>query len=152
MALALSSCTPPSIGIVGIERNADGSLDALIRLCRGSVNTLILAPVSSVPLDGGESDEWRSVEDVEAPLSPPLSADAQLALPFSENTLRHDVVYKLWAAGRDGNAFSGYFSAADLADLEAGQVLTWSSNDSESDFQLVSTHGFEAIADDFCAL
>jgi hypothetical protein len=150
--LTLTACSPPDIGTIGIARQGDGSLEVLIRMCRGSVSTMILNAVNSFPssVDGGDSDEWESVPDMRAPLSPSITGDAQFAMPFDEEALRSDVLYRLWASGREGNAFSGFFGASELAAVEAGQVLAPGTSESGGVMQVVSPDEFETIADDFC--
>lgn len=57
---------------------------------------------------------------------PPLtnSYGGDDSLPFEESSVRSDILYELMAYGRNGNAYSAYFSAADLAAIAAGFTLT----------------------------
>lgn len=153
VSLMLTSCTPGDIGTVGIRREADGSLTALIRLCRGSVDTLLLRPVNSVPPGAGggpRSDGWESASSPEYPLDVVVTGDADVLLAFAEDELRVDVLYRIYASGRDGRAGSGFFAAAELALIEPGQILAPSRADADGLFQIQSPAGFEAAADRYC--
>lgn len=157
---ALTACTPDTTGTLGLLRQEDGSLEVLVRLCHGSVDTLSLRAINSFPPDSDpESDDegWRNVKEKEVTLSTPLVGDAEIAMPFREQTLGQDVLFILRAFGDDGvNATSGHFAASELADVEPGEVLTpigmfasdiWDS----SDDPVVSPEEFERFADDFCS-
>lgn len=154
VTLSLTACTPPFIGSIGIERRADGSLEVLIRLCHGSVSSLTLEAVNSYPSseDGAPlSNAWESVRDERSRLSPQVSGDADLAAAFNEPELRSDVLYRLWAAGRDGNAFSGLFSASDLAAVKPGEVLAQPLRDSVGVYAIMAPSEFEAISEELCS-
>jgi hypothetical protein len=94
------------------------------------------------------SDAWESAPEPEVPLSPPITGEANVAMPTDESSLRTDVLYELWAAGRHGNAFSEHFDASELAALQPGEVLS-PEPDIESPF--VTPEEFERYADHFCS-
>ncbi len=69
---SLSACTPVSDGVVGLQREQDGSLSVVVRMCQGSVNRVHLrdfdsdayttwtfddevGPTGTFPLDDGFS-------------------------------------------------------------------------------------------------
>jgi hypothetical protein len=161
---ALTACSPPFIGTIGIQRNADGTLSALVRVCRGSVYTLLVHPVNSFPTerDGGStSDDWESAADIETELDPVVTDRADVRFPAEEESLKTNVLYELWAAGEDGNAFSGLFGASELAALKSGEVLADPMRDDEERdyvrdhgrggiFMLVTPAEFEKRAVAFC--
>lgn len=153
LALALTSCSPPVIGAMGILRQEDGSLQVLLRVCRDSVTTLMLDPINSFPhAVNGEptSDAWRSAPQPEVALSPSVSGAATIAMPADELAIRADVLYMLRAAGRTGNVFSAHFDASKLADLAAGQVLSSESLYEEGDV-VTTPEEFHRYADEYCA-
>jgi hypothetical protein len=154
VTLTLTACSPPFIGTVGIQRRADGSLGVLIRLCRGSLNTLTLQAVNSYPsAENGEplSNAWEAVDDSRTRLSTQVNGEADLTAAFNESELRSDVLYHLWGAGRDGNAFSGLFSAGDLAAVNTGEVLAEPSRDSLGVHEIMTPREFEAFSEEFCS-
>lgn len=137
---------------MGILRQQDGSLEVLIRVCRDSVDTLILKPINSFPHeDNGEpmSDAWRAAPQPEVPLSPPISGKATVDMAIEESEIRTDVLYELWAAGRAGNVFSAQFDAGMLAALQAGEVLSSESLYVEGDV-ITTPEGFRRYADEYC--
>ncbi len=164
LAVLLSACSPPHIGTIGIQRNANGTLTALIRICTESVGKLIVHPVNSFPhaKDGSPlSDRWESVADVEVPLNPAVTESADVAFPMDEGALETNVLYELWAAGRQGNAFSGLFGASELAALKPGEVISDPMRgDAEADsvrdggsggvFMTVTREQFEQRAEAYC--
>ena len=164
LVVVLSACSPPFIGTLGIERNSDGTLTTLIRICNDSVAELILHPVNSFPTaeDGSPlSDKWESVRDVSSPLNPAVRASADVPFPLDEGALETDVLYEVWAAGRQGNAFSGLFGASELAALRPGNVIAEPvRGDDEDDYvrnggsggvyMTVTRDEFEQRAREFC--
>ena len=164
LVVLLSACSPPTIGTVGIERNEDGSLTALVRVCRDSVDTLILRPINSFPKAPNGSplgDHWESVPDERVSLTSSVTDSADVPFPVDATALESDVLYGLWAAGRHGNAFSGVFGASEVAALQPGEVLAEPiSDDAEATkdrddgaggfFVTVTRDEFEQRATSFC--
>ena len=113
----------------------------------------MLDPVNSFsdPAEGGSStDEWRSVPTEEEPVSPPIDDERDVEFPFNESALRTDVLYRLWAVGKAGNAFSGFFGASELAALQPEEVMTQPSAAADGVYEITTRAGFEAFADEFC--
>lgn len=161
----LSACTPGSTGILGIERNANGTLTVLIRVCSDSLDEIRMRPVNSFPNEpDGEplNDNWEAVADMTAALPHTVEGSADVPFPFVEDELEPDVLYDLWASGgRQGNAHKGLFGAAELATLQPGEVLTRPSRDDEPSeyvrgegsggvYMLVTREEFERRAEAFC--
>ena len=170
LVLVLAACTPPLIGTVGIERDADGSLNLLVRLCRGSIDTLIVHGVDSFPSGTGEAlvsedetteepvlEDWMLVPDIETTLNPALTGGADIPFPSDVTDLDPAVLYELWAAGREGNAFSGLFSASELAELVPGEVMAQRVHDDAApedpggSYTVVTRDKFERRASLFCS-
>ncbi|NLP82358.1 hypothetical protein HF576_00700 [Microbacterium sp. CFH 90308] len=164
LAVVLTACSPPFIGTIGVERNDDGTLTVLIRVCRDYVETLIVDPINSFPnaKNGAPlSDRWESVPNIEFPLSPAVESAADVPFPVDEADLETYVLYRLWAGSREGNAFSGQFGASELAALKPGEVLAGPTRDDEESeyvrddgrggtFMIVSRDAFEERAEEFC--
>jgi hypothetical protein len=151
--LVLAACTPSSIGTVGLQRQEDGSVKALIRMCHGSVDELVLRPVNSFPTGtGGEAltDTWDSTPDLSRALASAVGGDADVADALDEADLLPDVLYEMSARGREGNATSGFFGGSELAALGADQVLTYPRRGSEGVHEILTPTDFEEAADDFC--
>lgn len=100
--------------------------------------------------------------NIEVPLRPAVERADDVSLPVDEEDLQTDVLYQLWAAGREGNAFSGPFGASELAALKPGEVLAEPMRgDPESEyvrdggrggtFMIVSRDAFEERAEAFCS-
>jgi hypothetical protein len=152
-SLMLSSCTPGDIGTVGLQREADGSLTALIRLCHGSADKIVLRAVNSFPHDPDstpQSDHWESVPDVEQALEAPVHGYADVPVTIDEDSILDDVLYEVHTSSRDGWASSGFFGAAELAEVEPGRVLAPPWLDTDGVFEIRSRDDFESAAEDFC--
>lgn len=151
-AVVLTGCSPPIIGTIGIARQEDGSLDVLLRLCRGSAKALQLDAVNSFPNGPNgapQSDGWQSVPDEDVALTRPAVAETDVTMPFDEGGLRPDVLYEVQAWGDDGNAFSGLFSSRDLAAIRPGEVLAPPSGD-DGVATVTTPQEFGAFAQEFC--
>ncbi|MEU4013935.1 hypothetical protein AB0E56_01600 [Microbacterium sp. NPDC028030] len=156
--LALTACTPAVTGTLGLLRQRDGSLDVLVRLCHGSVDSLELRAINSFPPNqDGDSEGWRNVKAKEFALSEPIIGAGDVAMPFREQTLGKDVLFSVTAFGENGeNAVSGHFAASELAAVKPGEVLTpigmfASDIYDSSDDPVVSPEEFQRFADDFCS-
>ncbi|NYD69962.1 hypothetical protein [Herbiconiux flava] len=152
LLLVLTACSPSIIGTLGIARLDDGSLDVLIRICRGSIDDLGLEAVG--PLHRGATDEpddssWESIPDQEVTLSPSVTASGDVALPFDEGSVQDEVRYKLRSSGSEGNAFSAAFTSSDLDAIKPGRVLTPASGD-QIESPLLTPQQFEEYATEFC--
>lgn len=152
IGLSLTACSPPIIGEVGIERAEDGSANVLIRLCRGSVDTLLLEPINSYRLSAdyrSQSHAWESVGALEVPLKPAVTEAHDMEMPFGEPALKPYALYRLRAAGRDGNAFSEAFGAEQLTALRPGEILAHA-DPRTGDFTVYDREQFEAVAAESC--
>lgn len=113
----------------------------------------MLDPVNSFTdpdTSGSTTEEWRSVPTEREPVSPPIEDERDFEFPFAESALRTDVLYRLWAAGKAGNAFSGLFGASELAALRPEEVMTQSSAAADGVYEIMTRASFEACADEFC--
>lgn len=124
----------------------------MIRICEESVDSIALRAINSSPIpenDEPDDDQWANVRDDLAPLFTTVIDSLDIPFPFEESSVRSDILYGLMAYGRNGNAYSAYFSAADLAAIEAGFVLTPAAR--ESIDAVLTPPEFESHAAEACS-
>jgi hypothetical protein len=150
---AMTGCTPGADGMVGLERQSDGSLSVLIRMCHGTVDQLVLRAINAYPSgqDGEErSNTWRTVPDDESPLPTEHTVRDDVAMPFDESDLHPDVLYELIASDSDSWAIGGYFGAEELAGLEPSEVLAYPRRGADGVHEIMSKSDFESSVKEFC--
>lgn len=117
-ALSLCGCTVTSHGLVGISRNGDGSLSAVVQMCDGHVDSVVVYAGS-----GGPSSE--TVEQVDFP-GPVMGFDAvPLSQNFESDTSEFTQL-RIFAGSADNtsSADGPTFAASELRAIQGDKILS----------------------------
>jgi hypothetical protein len=140
----VSACSPVPDGMVGLQREQDGSLSAVVHMCHDHVDRVQL-----LDLDTGDEEVWTFGTEVAGTGAFPL-------VEVVERQLRDGHVYALGASAYHVASAEGPTITADsVAALAPGQVLVdpfMVDPDVEDppEAQVVASSEFEGLAGDYC--
>ena len=152
-SFALTSCTPDADGSVGIERQSDGSLKVLVRMCEGSLSRVVVDGANNYPtreIGASGNTAWKSAPNYFTKFAELIHGEGEAVLELPEDELLDTVLYTTIGYGPEGYAVGGYFGAEELRALEPNQILAYPRFDVDASFELLSRIEFDAASAEFC--
>ncbi|NUR96099.1 MAG: hypothetical protein HOV67_12680 [Kribbellaceae bacterium] len=129
-APALTGCTVPPGGVMGLTVDANGDLLAVVQMCEGQIDgaTLYLPSDSEIVADEKTIGRWE--------VSPPVAGFSEfslakggngwrLAQPLQRRDPAKRYTIYAWSNANDWSADGPEFTAAEVAGLHPSDVLTF---------------------------
>ena len=139
-ALLLSGCGPASGGVLGLRREVDGTLSAVVKMCTGGVDGVIAyVPDTDIDLS------WEFAERVTEEGSLPLGVQFEDDLDAEETYLAYG-----WSSDSAVKADGVDFTQAQLAGLAVGDIWSFGWLD-DAAAHAYSTDDFHAMVERYCA-
>lgn len=138
---SLGGCSVPARGVLGFQRGDDGSISAIVQMCDGHVDGVMI-------YSGSGTDEQRLGRwEFESPVTG--GGSVPLGQSF-ESQLKDSVEYETfaWSTDNTSSANGPEITAETLASLQPGQIRTVDHDgDSVGTFAL---NEFKRMVDRFC--
>ena len=140
IAVALSGCTVPSGGVLGFERLADGTVSAVVQMCKGGVDGVTIYVSDSDVLG-----EWEFDEHVTDEGSVPLGAGVEASIDPAKEYSSY-----AWSDDNSWSAHGPGLTQADILALPVGSV--WApAFDEDYSSRAYTRAEFDSIVDGYCA-